>query len=95
MAKLKKRSVLGVNVISEDGVLWVWTLDNMTYNWCPAGQCRHAGKEGGCDKIILWSKDLTGAVAYTMGWHDSIHANRTQINTHCDGNGKSEPQTGN
>jgi len=87
MAKLKQKSVLGVRTTSEDGVLWTWSLDNIVYNWCPAGQCRHAGKDGGCDKIILWSKDLTGAVAYTMGWHDAMRADRSNIGKHCDGNG--------
>lgn len=70
MGKTRKKQVLGMDCYTEDGLLWSWTLDDVTYRWCKIGFCEMVYADGRI-KRVMHSKTLEGAVGYTCGYHDA------------------------
>lgn len=71
MARPKKKSVLGVELTSPDGVIWNWQIGKQEYQWCAMGWLLCRAPSGDLQRMAFSTK-LEGAVGYTAGWHDGF-----------------------
>ncbi len=68
--KLRRKDMMGQHLTSKDGVCWSWSLDGVSYTYCPDGWLTNFA---GMESVKVFScVRIEGAVGYTLGLHDGL-----------------------
>lgn len=71
--KRQSRVICGIRAEKVDTKIWVWTVLNRPYRWCPIGFVEELMPDGGIIRICS-VRTLDAAVAYTAGYNAGLYA---------------------
>jgi len=66
--QIRRKRCGGVLAASVDGRTWTWTVGSQMYRWCLLGHVEIVS--GRRVARIAYFRQLTEAIAYTIGYHD-------------------------
>jgi len=72
MAKVRKKSIMGVDLESTDGLTWKWRCGQRRFCWSGSGHCYQFDGESEQGTLLIFSVRIEGAVGYTAGWVDGF-----------------------